>query len=241
VTAPALCTRLDWDSKFFGLPIARVTSDSLDGDGVAAAIAWCGEHGIRCLYYLSPTDPERVSVAEAQGFRLADVRLTLGCDLTQRKDRARGQAPAVRAAEPHDVEALRTVARTSFDGTRFFRDPGFPRDRSAALYETWVSKSCGGDADAVLVDRADTPAGFITCHLDANRTGRIGLLGVSPDARGRGIGGRLVDGALDYFQRAGAEAISVVTQGQNVSAQRLYQQAGFRTAEVRLWFHRWFQ
>ena len=33
---------------------------------------------------------------------------------------------------------------------------------------------------------------------------------------------------------------SVVTQGRNVAAQRLYQSAGFRTAAVQLWHHCWF-
>jgi ribosomal protein S18 acetylase RimI-like enzyme len=33
--------------------------------------------------------------------------------------------------------------------------------------------------------------------------------------------------------------VSVVTQGRNVAAQRLYQRAGFVTASTQLWYHRW--
>ena len=44
----------------------------------------------------------------------------------------------------------------------------------------------------------------------------------------------------DALRRSSARRITVVTQGRNARAQRLYQRAGFVTESVRLWFHRWF-
>jgi hypothetical protein len=37
----------------------------------------------------------------------------------------------------------------------------------------------------------------------------------------------------------GAATVSVVTQGRNVRAQRIYQQFGMRTRSLELWYHRW--
>ena len=38
----------------------------------------------------------------------------------------------------------------------------------------------------------------------------------------------------------GAKKIRVVTQGTNVAALKLYEKAGFRVCDVKIWFHRWF-
>jgi ribosomal protein S18 acetylase RimI-like enzyme len=55
-----------------------------------------------------------------------------------------------------------------------------------------------------------------------------------------GIGTLVVRAAQEYFHRKGVEEVSVVTQGRNIGAQRLYQKCGFLTGSVGYWFHRWF-
>ncbi|PYL79693.1 MAG: hypothetical protein DMF21_11780 [Verrucomicrobia bacterium] len=106
-----------------------------------------------------------------------------------------------------------------------------------------MAKDCAGRADKVLtVERGSSgPLGYITCNLskDSN-TGRIGLVGVASEFRGKGVGKTLICGALQWFCSVGAQKIAVVTQMRNVAAQRLYQRAGFRTESVRVWYHRWF-
>ena len=111
-----------------------------------------------------------------------------------------------------------------------------------ALYETWIRRSCEGYADAVLVaETGGGPAGYITCHLSGSPpAGSIGLVGVGGDARGAGTGTTLVGAAIEWFQGRGVQEVSVVTQGRNLAAQRLYQRAGFRIQAVELWYHKWF-
>jgi dTDP-4-amino-4,6-dideoxy-D-galactose acyltransferase len=55
-----------------------------------------------------------------------------------------------------------------------------------------------------------------------------------------GVGRALVVNAIRWFSGQGVDSVSVVTQGRNVRAQRLYQRCGFTTRSVELWFHRWF-
>jgi ribosomal protein S18 acetylase RimI-like enzyme len=238
---PPLGHRLEWDSEHFGFPIARVAATTLAPDGAAQVLAWCRGERIRCLYFLATSgDDDSVRTAEQSGFHLVDVRVTL-----TRSVEAVGELPggpvAVRPFRPVDVPLLRAMAADSFGDTRFLVDHGFPRDRAAALYDRWLTQSCSGYAEAVLVAVVDDkPTGFITCHLDPNATGRIGLVSVSGRAQGGGVGHALVTAALRYFERAGMRTVSVVTQGRNIRAQRLYQRCGFRSAAVDLWYHRWF-
>src|ERR1035441_5781677 len=62
----------------------------------------------------------------------------------------------------------------------------------------------------------------VSCHLDlVRREGQIGLVGVGPEVRGRGIGKNLVLAAIDWFRTQGVHEVTVVTQGNNRAAQRL--------------------
>jgi ribosomal protein S18 acetylase RimI-like enzyme len=150
--------------------------------------------------------------------------------------------PIVRRARQEDTHSLEHIARSNYRDTRFYFDINFPRDLSDLLYETWIKLSCEGYADEVLVAELDSvPIGYVSCHLDTDsRTGRVGLLGVSNRARGRGIGRALVFSALEWFSAQGMQEINVVTQGRNYAAQRLYQRCGFLTQNVQFWYHKWF-
>ena len=87
------------------------------------------------------------------------------------------------------------MARTGHKETRFFNDSHFPRQRAEDLYSTWITLDSQGRAQTVLVaaSAANGPLGYVSCHLDpAHREGQIGLVGVSPEVRGRGIGKSLI-------------------------------------------------
>jgi RimJ/RimL family protein N-acetyltransferase len=75
--------------------------------------------------------------------------------------------------------------------------------------------------------------------MDPPDLGRIGIFAVAAEAQGKGLGHRLVDAALTWLARQGAARVTVVTQGRNSQAQRVYQRAGFRTHLVELWYHCW--
>jgi dTDP-4-amino-4,6-dideoxy-D-galactose acyltransferase len=132
------------------------------------------------------------------------------------------------------------MARKNHADSRFFFDPGFPREACEALYETWLRRSCEGYADAVfVVDLDDRPAGYVTCHAGRDETpGRIGLLGVGAAARGRGVGDGLLTAALDWLSERSRE-VTVVTQGRNLAAQGLYHRHGFKPQSLELWYHWW--
>jgi dTDP-4-amino-4,6-dideoxy-D-galactose acyltransferase len=229
---------------------------------------WVAREGVECLYLLADAaDPGTAPLAEAAGFRLVDVRVTLDRPVRARDDSVRGSAGdrgkdagsaaavAVRQASAADVPELRRIAAASHHDSRFYYDPHFDRGRCDELYSIWIERCCGDPDGIVLVAAAPPPPpppapgagagagalprGYVTVSLAPGGEGRIGLFAVAGTAQGQGIGGRLIAAALDWLERRGALTLSVVTQGRNVRAQRIYQQFGMRTRSLELWYHRW--
>jgi ribosomal protein S18 acetylase RimI-like enzyme len=232
---------LAWDSEFFGVRIARVAGDTMSGERAAALEDYCRRERIDCLYFLARLDdPITTGAAWEAGFALVDVRMTLERSVSV-GDGADGLCAEVRMAREDDLSYLCRIARASHTDSRFYFDGHFARDPREALYEHWITASVRGYADAVFVAAmggGGGPIGYVTCHLDPD-VGRIGLLAVDAAAVGKGWGSRLVDRALAFFVSRGRSDVTVVTQGRNIGAQRLYQGRGFRTRDVGLYYHKW--
>ncbi len=240
--AHVLCHYLDWDSSFFDRRIARVTESRLTEEAVRSITVWCEQNAIDCIYFLaSSDDADTIRLLEDHRFRFVDVRLTLETRpaVSQRMDAGEGLA---RFCEPADVPALREMARVNHWDSRFYYDDNFDKSRCDALYEVWIEKSCHGYADSVIVaEIGERVVGYITCHLrDYTKRGEIGLLGVASESQGKGIGKKLVNASLRWFAEQQIDQVSVVTQGRNINAQRLYQKCGFITQSLQLWYHKWF-
>jgi dTDP-4-amino-4,6-dideoxy-D-galactose acyltransferase len=235
-----VCEYLEWDSSFFGLRIARSALSVFTLESIESLLSWCEDQSIECLYVLAPSNhQETVRILERKGFGFVDIRLTLTTDVAPLE--AATTSDRVRRVRPGDIPILRGIARRSHRDSRFYADPQFPEVLCDALYERWIEVSCEGAAEAVFVSEwQEQVAGYISCHLQDGNHGQIGLLGVDETARGRGLGGHLVKSALSWFGAQGVRSVSVVTQGRNTAAQRLYQRLGFVTASVTLWYHKWF-
>jgi dTDP-4-amino-4,6-dideoxy-D-galactose acyltransferase len=234
------CRILEWDSEFFGRRIARIEPSALVIGGPLAVAAWCSAEQVECLYLLVDVDDQAAcDCAQANGFRLVDLRVTLESAPRLPADERCAGGPVIRVARPDDVDALRSIARDSHHETRFYVDGHFDRRRCDELYELWIARSCDGWADRVFVVDADgAAAGYLTCHL-RDGMGQIGLVAVGAASRGRGSGSALVDAARRWFAGQGVNRISVATQARNAMALRMYQRAGMRVTSIQLWFHKW--
>lgn len=103
--------------------------------------------------------------------------------------------------------------------------------RLAALHATAFAEPWDAPAFAALLDQAgvfavDAPDGFILMRAVADEA-EILTLAVRPQARRRGLGGRLVgEGAVEAAAR-GAVRLFLEVAADNVPARALYAQAGF--------------
>jgi DNA-binding MarR family transcriptional regulator/RimJ/RimL family protein N-acetyltransferase len=72
-----------------------------------------------------------------------------------------------------------------------------------------------------------TIVGCVYCVSEDDRTARLRLLMVHPDARGHGIGGRLIEECLRFARSAGYRRMVLWTHEELAAARRLYTKAGF--------------
>jgi RimJ/RimL family protein N-acetyltransferase len=244
-TAP--CNFLAWDTDFFHCRIGRLHGDTLTREQVLRADEWSRDNRIQCLYFLARAgDPDTIRTAEESGFRLVDIRVTLEHKMGEAGGAPGREQPSpapIRAVRAEDLTGLQELARAAHTRTRFFSDRHFPRERAEALYATWIALECQGSAQKVLVavSAADQPLGYVSCHFNpAQAAGQIGLVGVTGEARGRSLGKGIIFAALDWFATQAAKEVTVVTQGNNLPAQRLYQRCGFLVRDLQLWYHKWY-
>ena len=79
----------------------------------------------------------------------------------------------------------------------------------------WIAEEDGRRVGCVLMVEED------------DSTARLRLLLVHPDARGRGLGGRLVDTALQFARASGSDAVVLWTNDPLTAARHLYLERGF--------------
>jgi ribosomal protein S18 acetylase RimI-like enzyme len=239
--AAAPWRRLDWDSDFFGIPIGRIDLPPDAGrTDIEAALRATREVGLACLYAEAPFgSPLAVAVGGLPGATLTDVKTTLVRSV--RPDKNRDFEEGIRlGAEPEDRSRLEEIVEQVALMSRFRHDPRFGEPAARRLYREWLRRSLDeGYADEILVSGRDGGAvGFLTLNRKAEGPA-IDLLGVHAAERGRGWGGRLIRAAVARAAVAGASQLSVVTQGHNVEALRLYIRNGFNIATAYLFFHLW--
>jgi DNA-binding MarR family transcriptional regulator/GNAT superfamily N-acetyltransferase len=80
---------------------------------------------------------------------------------------------------------------------------------------------------AWIADVAGEPAGCVLCTRHDDDVAELRVLLVEPDARGMGIGARLVQECVEFARRAGYASLRLWTLSILTDARRLYQRAGF--------------
>ncbi len=243
--------RLDWDSDFFGFGVGRLIGLIESGPALGLALAHAASSNIQLTYgQCNHDDLPLHRLCLATGGRFVDAKRTYALALDKPSPVSAMSAVTAISAniavasgiDPVERRQLRSLAWQSAAFSRFRVDPAMPANAWRRLYTAWIANSLSGKfADAVLVFRADgRSVGMITVSHGEPK-GVIGLLAVDPHWRGRGIARCMLDAARRRCLAAGCEALTVVTQGDNLSACSVYESAGYRLIDEQDIFHFWKQ
>ncbi|WP_445170101.1 GNAT family N-acetyltransferase [Mycolicibacterium sp. Dal123E01] len=78
-----------------------------------------------------------------------------------------------------------------------------------------------------VVALAGQPAGMVAAYQQSTETAYVYSLWLDPDARGRGLGRRLVAAALDWARRRGVLTATLRMAPDNAAARTVYEGLGF--------------
>ncbi|QYG95569.1 mycothiol synthase [Iamia sp. SCSIO 61187] len=215
-----------------------------DGERFAALLAALVERaessGATAVHWESDGDEDQVEAVAAR------------VDLVERRDILRLERPLPLPADPTTptlpVRALRPgtadeAAWVATNNRAFAGHPDQGHETLASLHramaEPWF------DATGFLLLDGDPPVdaggrldGFCWTKVhpasaDGPAAGEIYVIGVDPDAGGRGLGRALVRAGLDHLAGRGLGHALLYVDADNEPARRLYDRLGFTTARTR--------
>ena len=238
-------TMLNWDSNFFGFPVAQVLTNRLDENSLNDVMGFCRDNKVRLLQFKCDAHHRpSVLIAEDNNFHFADVRITLEKKLTS-EDIDNCILPndiSFRLAERSDIPVLKEIVTDLYTNSRYYFDTNFPRDDVHGFYRNWIEKSVLGNFDDCVWVLCLGGKAIACCSISYNADFKvkIGLFAVDTKESKKGLGIILLRKVLCNLVHREISNVSVVTQGRNYSAQRLYQRAGFQTKKIEIYYHSWF-
>jgi mycothiol synthase len=134
---------------------------------------------------------------------------------------------------------LADLQNRSFAGTWGY-NPGAVEEIAYRL-----SLSGSSPEGVVVLEEGDMPVGYCWTTVEAESgpaagewRGRIHMIGVLPERRGRGLGRQALTAGLAYLKGRGIEAVDLTVDSENVEACALYKSVGFTTRTTTKWYEK---
>jgi dTDP-4-amino-4,6-dideoxy-D-galactose acyltransferase len=231
---------LGWDTDFFGYKIASVRVSELRPENLTGILNELKSQEVRLAYcFADPSDSvSNESLKDNQCF-LADEKVTYMIDIPVGMEYDVSDN-IIQFKSDKVTDQLRELALQSGLYSRFKVDKGFRNNEFERLYTEWIEKSVEKKLANEILTFSDNNEiyGFITLVIKPSN-GSIGLIAVDESQRGKAIGKKLINAALDYFKNHNISRVEVVTQKNNNSACRFYESCGFKIKSIQNIYHIW--
>ncbi|WP_026958013.1 GNAT family N-acetyltransferase [Aliagarivorans taiwanensis] len=232
--------KLDWDTDFFGVSVARINEPGLVDQELSKVLIKLRDKDVDLVYWSSNRKVGSKLLGRFGGLLSAE-KVTFIIDLAC-VDQGKFTSSCI--VEPFS-QSMRNIdfqalAIQSGEFSRFSVDKNIPQEKFDQLYQKWIIRSLRKEiADEVLAIReGECVVGMVTLGTKGDR-GDIGLLAVDSQYRGKQLGVNLVNAALKWFIAHGYNVGQVVTQGANIPACNLYKKTGYSVESVEYFYHFW--
>ncbi len=140
----------------------------------------------------------------------------------------------------YEIADLYDLAFESGKYSRFKLDLKIGVHNFKKLYKTWVDNSVNKKFadDVVLYKNGNKTIGFVTYKIHSNYA-TIGLIAVSFDFQGKGIGGKMLRFVENKLLDKGIFELKIPTQLENVEACAFYAKQGYSICETTYIKHYW--
>ncbi len=253
-TAIAVGRALEWDSRFFDVPMGRVeyllASDSqllpVALEQIVDALVARGVRHVSAR--VDVADIALMAVFESGGFHLMDALVTYTTRPRKEPPNVVREVGAIREFRPEDGPELLEIAEEAyrdFKG-RFHLDPHLPNDRCNAFYLEWA-RQCVGSAMADMILVSEGADGRLLGFLAFKRREPVSSVGGAP-VFGGGLGACRPEtpGAYAGLIRAGTVwahdhdgVAECQTQNYNFPTIRIYEAVGAHYVRAEYTLHRW--
>jgi mycothiol synthase len=154
-------------------------------------------------------------------------------------DAEQGALPS-RHLQRGEEDKLTQIQNRSFAGTWGYN----PTAVEEIVYH--LSLTGRSPEDVILICEGGRPIGYCWTLVNSEASaaamgtnkGRIYMLGVDPDYRGRGIGKRALLAGLAHLKSKGIEVAELTVDSQNAAACALYESGGFKISSTSAWYEK---
>lgn len=218
--------RLDWDSDFFGFEIGEYVL----GDELTQTERY------ELVYVKGNID----FTIEISGFvpTYSETKLVFQKHLNQIREESTSKITD--SVADFSIDTLYQLAFESGKHSRFNKDPNIKDSDFKRLYRQWIDSSLRKEfADGFLfyIDRG-TLCGFVTYKI-SDGFATIGLIAVSPEMQGLGIGRKLLTYVENLLLEIEISELRIPTQSTNISACNFYTKMGYTVLESTCIKHYW--
>lgn len=229
---------LKWDTDFFAIKIGRIIPLTLSEIQLSTILNSMRAEKYKLVYWAAKSEPQFDT--QTHHGMLVDKKTTLEIDLGELVFKSPPEPIVEPFKDSLSFDQLENLAIQSGKHSRFAIDPNFPKGKFINLYKEWIRKSVSGDlADEILISLdGDYITGMVTLTIK-DKIGSIGLIAVDKNYRRQKIGQKLVESAIYWFIQQGCYRAEVITQGDNLSACRLYEKCGFQKEKTAFYYHFW--
>ena len=213
-----------WEKRNLGVDCLELTAEAGDGpEQLSSAAVMSSAYTV---LKVPNTLPELMLDAQRMGFQVMEMqfRLTHMLKLLPPDSGKTLRRPAT-ARDAAFVKER--VARGDFFATdRVSLDPAFTQEQAGRRYANWIGDLLAAGETMTVLHSGGELVGFSVTKRHQNVLEQV-LVGVFPEAQGRGFGSCAVFSAIDEAVRAGYQRLETAVSSNNPRSLRTHLRAGY--------------